>query len=72
MTAMRSEIIREVETDLSQARARAMLKTPKFAGRTYTEMKSERRRFKVQVYQALLIGIGVLSVVAIALKAWVG
>ena len=72
MTAYRSSLIREVETDLQQARARAMLKTPKFAGRTYTEVKSERRRFKVQVYQALLIGMGVLAVVAIALKAWVG
>ena len=72
MTAQRSSLIREVETDLSQARARAMLKTPKFAGKTYTQVKEERRRFKVKVYQAILIGMGVLAVVAIALKAWVG
>ena len=72
MTTYRSQAIREVETDLIAARARGMIRTPKYAGKTYTEVKAERRRFKVKVWQAILIGVGVLAVVAIALKAWVG
>ena len=71
MTAQRSSIIREVETDLSQARARAMLKTPKFAGQTYTEYKAQRRQ-RMKVYQAVAWGCAVLAAVGIALKAWVG
>ena len=72
MTTYRSQAIREVETDLIAARARGMIRTPKYAGKTYTEVKAERRRFKVKVYQAILIGMGVLVAVAVALKAWVG
>ena len=42
----RSELIREVETDLQVARARAMMKTPKFAGQTYQQVKAERAKWR--------------------------
>ena len=66
-----TQAIRETEQNMIQARARAMVRTPKFAGKTYTEVKAERRQ-RMKVYQAILIGVGVLVAVAIALKAWVG
>jgi len=68
----RSQVMREVETDLHQARARGMIKVAKFAGKTYTEIKAERKRKIMKVYQVLALGFAVLVVVAIALKMWVG
>lgn len=46
MTTYRSQLIREVETDLQNSRARSMMKQPKFAGQTYTEVKAERARHR--------------------------
>lgn len=59
MTIQRSEAIREVENDLRDARARGMIRTPKFAGRTYTEVKAERHK-RMQVYKVWAIGAAVL------------
>ena len=66
------QAIHDTEKNMLHAQARGMIRTPKFAGKTYSEVKAERRRFKVKVYQAILIGVGVLAAVAVALKAWVG
>lgn len=46
MTAHRSEVIREVENDLIAARARGMIRTPKFAGQTYQQVKAERAKWR--------------------------
>lgn len=67
MTASRSEIIREVETDLMQARARGLLR---HKGITYTEYKQERAKKRMQVYKVLIAAVWVLVIVAVALKAW--
>lgn len=63
----RSVLIREVETDLHNARARGMLKQPKYAGRTYTEVKVERARRWRHIKQ----GLWVLSGVALVVALWV-
>ena len=64
---LRSQIIREVETDLMQARARGMLQ---HKGLTWTEYKAERAKRRMQVYKVLVIGIWVLALVMATLMAW--
>lgn len=68
MTTYRSQLIREVETDLIESRARGYLK---HRGQTYTDYKIERRQ-RMKVYQAFAIGCAVLALVALLLKTWVG
>ena len=63
----RSQLIREVETDLMQTRARGMLK---HKGMTWTEYQAERAKKRRQVYKVLVIGIWVLALVMTALMAW--
>lgn len=67
-----TQAIQDTERNMRHAQARGMIRTPKFAGRTYSEVKAERRRLRMKVWHAALIGVGVLAAVAIALKAWVG
>ena len=64
MTAYRSQLIREVETDLMQARALGMLKAPVHPRQTYTEFKAERERKRMKIYQAL--GLALLFVIGCA------
>ena len=63
----RSQIIREVETELMQTRARGMLK---HKGMTWTEYQAERAKKRRQVYKVLILGVWVLVLVATALMAW--
>ena len=63
-----SDLIRNVETDLHQARARGLLKHPR---QTYTEYKAERKR-KLAVYQAYGWGVLALAAVAVSVKSCVG
>ena len=67
-----TQAIRDTERNMRQAQARGMIRTPRHAGKTYTEVKAERRRFRMKVWHAALIGMGVLAAVAIALKMWAG
>lgn len=62
----RSHLIREVETDLAQARARGYLKQPRFEGKTYTQVRAERERQwrKMKTYA---LGVAVLLAVLIAI-----
>lgn len=64
---IRSQIIREVETDLQNARARGLMKHPYHTGRTYTEVKAERARRWRHIKQAAWVLAGVALLVA----AWV-
>lgn len=64
---MRSQIIREVETDLMQARARGLLQ---HKGQTWTEYKAERAKKRRQVYKVIILAIWVLTLVGTALMAW--
>ena len=68
MTAYRSEAIREVETDLQRARARGMIRTPRYAGRTYTEVKAERKRKAMKVYQLVGVIVVILTVAAVGIS----
>ena len=66
-----TQAIRETEQNIRDAMARSLLKQPQHPRLTYTEYKAQRRQ-RMKVYQAMLIGVGVLAAVALALKAWVG
>ena len=68
----KSQAIQETEQHLREAIVRGYVKLPKHPRQTYSEYKADRRRYRMKVYQAILIGMGVLAAVAIALKAWVG
>lgn len=63
----RSQIIREVETDLAQSRARGLLQ---HKGMTWTDYKNERARKRRQVAKVVITAIWVLVLVATALMAW--
>ena len=67
MTAYRSQLIREVETDLMRARARGMLK---HRGMTLTDYKAERAKQRRQVYKVVIVAVWVIALVATALMAW--
>ena len=63
MTTYRSQLIREVETDLMQARARSYLKQPQHPRQTYSEYKAERRkRHRAWLYAATVLAAVGLAV----------
>ena len=41
-----TQAIRETEHNMRHAQARGMIRTPKFAGKTYTEVKAERAKWR--------------------------
>lgn len=41
-----TQAIRETETNMMQVRARAMIRTPKFAGQTYQQVKAARAKWR--------------------------
>lgn len=69
MTTYRSQAIREVETDLQAARARAMIRTPRFAGRTYSEVKAERQRRRERIMKMVGYVLVILTAATVAAKS---
>lgn len=68
----RSTLIREVETDLINARARALLRQPKHPRQTWTDVKAERaarrRRYgKLILWTAILLTAATVAVSRCAL-----
>lgn len=61
----RSQVIREVETDLAQARARGMIRTPKFAGLTYADVRAKKYR-RSQRYKVAGYALAVLAAMGLA------
>lgn len=56
-----TQAIRSTEQNMREAQAKGMIRTPKYAGRTYSDVKRERRERRMKVWQALGLFIVILT-----------